>query len=62
MRLKEDINSPNSIFKKINDVFEYMSLSALIDDNIFCLHSGLGNNFSKISDLEKIKKPFKINH
>lgn len=39
-----------------------MSLAAVIDENILCIHSGLGDNFKYISDLNKIKKPVKLNH
>ena len=43
-RLGEDINDPNSCFAKINDVFEYMPLAAVIgkERKIFCCHGGIG--------------------
>ena len=50
-RLKEDINNPKSIFMKINEVFNYLSLAAIIDDNIFCLHSGIGTHLNNVSEL-----------
>ena len=61
-RLKEDISQPNSVFNKLNEVFEYFTLAAVIDKKILCLHSGIGNNFKNLKDLEKIRKPFRINH
>ena len=61
-RLGEDITLPNSVFNKLNDVFEYMSYAAIIDDKIFCVHSGIGTTLKTVSEIEKIKKPFVINH
>ncbi len=60
--MKEDINSPKSVFSNFNKLFEYLSVAAIIDDKILCLHSGIGLNFKKLDQLEKIRKPFKINH
>jgi len=31
-RLGEDINDPNSVFQKINNMFEYLPLGAVIED------------------------------
>jgi diadenosine tetraphosphatase ApaH/serine/threonine PP2A family protein phosphatase len=46
-RLGEDITDPNSIFQKINDLFEYLPLAAIINDKssnnkVFCVHAGVG--------------------
>ena len=59
-RFKEDISDPNSVFNKINEVFEYLPMAAVLNNNILCLHSGIGQSLKKISDLNKIKKPFVI--
>lgn len=60
-RLSEDISLPNSVFAKLNEVFEYMSYAAIIDDKIFCVHSGIGTTLKTISEIEKLRKPFVIN-
>lgn len=60
--LKEDINHKNSVFSKLNEVFSYLSLAAVIDKKILCIHSGIGENFSKIEELKVLKKPFIIDH
>jgi len=64
-RLGEDINDPNSVFQKINELFDMMPLGAVINDKptntkIFCVHAGFGSSISKIEDLEKIARPMKI--
>ena len=38
----EDLNDPNSIFQRINRVFEYMPLAALIEDKILAVSGGKG--------------------
>lgn len=47
-RLGEDITDPNSIFQKLNEVFEYFPLAAVINDNILCLHSGIGKSLKSV--------------
>ena len=65
-RFGENIDDPNSVFQKINDMFEYMPLGGIISDKqtqnkIFCVHAGLGTSINKIEDIEKINRPLKIN-
>jgi protein phosphatase len=43
MKFAEDINEPNSVFMKINKVFEYMPLCAVVEDKILCVHGGIGS-------------------
>lgn len=61
-RLKEEPEAPNSIYNKLNDVFENLSYAAVIAGKIFCVHSGIGVNLKKLDQIEKLKKPFVINH
>ena len=64
-RFQENIDDPNSVFQKVNDMFEYMPLGALINDKatstkIFCVHGGIGNSLNKVEDIDKISRPLKI--
>lgn len=64
-RFGENIDDPNSIYQKINDVFDWLPMAALINDKqtgnrIFCVHGGIGNSITKIEDIEKIPRPLKI--
>lgn len=61
-RIPEDITNPKSVFNKINEVFEYMSFAAIIDNKIFCVHSGIGTSVRTIEEIERLKKPFALNH
>ena len=60
--LKEDITQKNSVFAKLNEVFSYLSVAAIIDKKILCIHSGIGENLKKIDQLKSLKKPFIIDH
>ena len=65
-RLGEDINSPGSVFSKVNDMFDNLPLAAVITDKqtnnkIFCVHGGIGSTAMKIEEIEKIKRPCDIN-
>ena len=61
-RLSEDPTDPNSIFRKINRVFEYMPLAAIISNKIFCVSSGIGSTLSSLDEISKIKRPLTINY
>ena len=61
-RIGEDITNPKSVFNKLNEVFEYLSYAAVIDNKILCIHSGIGTTLKTIDEIERIKKPFTINH
>ena len=39
-KLKEDINQPNSIFNQLCNLFEYLPLAAIVNNQIFCCHNG----------------------
>ena len=65
-RLEEDIEEPDSVFNKINELFEYLPLAAIISDKgsgnkVFCVHGGIGSTALKIEDIEKIQRPVSIN-
>ena len=61
-RLNDNIDSPNSIFNKINEVFEYLPFCAILDNKIFCVSSGIGDNLGSIAEINKIQLPFKIDY
>jgi predicted nuclease of restriction endonuclease-like RecB superfamily len=45
---------------KLNNLFNYFPLGITIDQNILCVHSGIGNNIKSISDIENINRPVNI--
>ena len=62
IRLGEDWEDEESVFNWINIFFEYLPLAAIIEDQIFCLHGGIGNSLRKLQDLDKLKRPLTVVH
>jgi diadenosine tetraphosphatase ApaH/serine/threonine PP2A family protein phosphatase len=60
-RLRDDIDSP-AIFTKFNDFFDYLPLAAIINDEVLCLHGGIGSSINTLSDIEKIQRPLEVIH
>jgi len=58
--LKEKIDEPDSVFQRMNDLFEYMPLACSIGSKIFTCHGGIGSRINKFSDIENLKWPIVI--
>lgn len=41
-KLGENPEDPDSVFNKINQLFEWLPLAAVIEDNFLCVHGGIG--------------------
>jgi protein phosphatase len=61
-RLNEDSMMDDSVFSIINEFFEYLPLAAIVEDQILCLHGGIGANVNRISDIEAIERPLEVIH
>lgn len=46
-----------SIWDKFNDIFNYLPIAAIIDDQIFCVHGGITPKLNSFDDIKKIEKP-----
>jgi diadenosine tetraphosphatase ApaH/serine/threonine PP2A family protein phosphatase len=62
IRIGENSSLDDSVFASINDLFDYLPLAAVIEDQILCLHGGIGANVNKISDIECIQRPLEVVH
>ena len=64
LRLNERIDSKHSVFARINKVFEYLPLAAVVASKIFCVHSGIGDDksLSKVTQIDNIKLPYQFNY
>ena len=47
-------------FKKITNLFNIMPISALINENILCMHGGLSKDLQNIDQINKILRPTEI--
>ncbi|CRG99488.1 serine/threonine protein phosphatase 4, putative [Plasmodium relictum] len=45
-----------NVWKYCTEVFDYLSIGALIENNYFCIHGGLSPYFDKIDELKKIQR------
>ena len=61
-RLGEDPAEPDSVFNKINDLFDWLPLAAVIEDKIVCLHGGIGSTLVNIEQIEMIQRPLEVIH
>lgn len=59
-RLDENIRQENSIFMKLNALFELLPLAVIIDNKILCVHGGIGSSVSKLSDISSLKRPIQV--
>ncbi|KAF7457879.1 Serine/threonine-protein phosphatase [Cryptosporidium felis] len=48
------------IWERINDAFEFLSICAVIDDQVMCLHSGIGKSIQRVEHLLDIPKPIHV--
>lgn len=61
-RLGEEPSEPDSVFNKINELFEWLPLAAVIDDKIVCLHGGIGSTLLSLEQIEAIQRPLEVIH
>ena len=61
-RLGEEPSDPDSVFNKVNDVFDWLPLAALIDDKIVCLHGGIGSTLLNLEQIDAISRPLDVIH
>lgn len=57
IRLSEDINNINSVYQRVNRVFDCLPLAALIEEKIFVVHGGIGPNVTHVNDILDLKRP-----
>ena len=61
-RLNDESENDDSLFSLINNFFEYLPFAAIIEEQILCVHGGIGANVKKLSDIDGIPRPFDVIH
>ena len=54
MHVNEDPHYENSIFNKINDVFDQLLLASIVEDRIICLYGGIGETLKHVEDIDTL--------
>lgn len=60
-KLNDDINDENSVFMKLNNLFNFLPFGVCIDKEILCVSSGIGTKLKNLIDIENIKRPVILN-
>ena len=42
----------DSVFARINRLFEWLPLAAIVEDKILCLHGGIGSSLNYVEEIE----------
>jgi len=62
-RLYEDFKQEDqTVFHCVNEFFEYLPLAALIDNQVICLHGGIGGSLTSVEEIRALKRPLEIVH
>lgn len=48
------------IWERMNDVFEFLPVAALVDNTTLCIHGGIGDSINSLDDLRGIPKPIQV--
>jgi hypothetical protein len=61
-RLNEDPDEEDSVFNRINDLFDWLPLGAVIQNKIICLHGGIGSSVNYIEEIDHLQRPLEVIH
>ena len=50
----------DDMWERVNDVFEFLPISALVGGEILCIHGGIGDSINSLDDLRGIPKPIQV--
>ena len=57
---KQRFKNGEKIWKRFNQVFDWMPITGLSEDRILCMHGGISPELENIQDINKIKRPVDI--
>lgn len=58
--LRKFAHEGDDVWERVNDVFEFLPIAALVENAIFCIHGGIGDSIHSLSDLRGIPKPIQV--
>ena len=51
-----------NVLRYCTEIFDYLALSALIDDSVFCVHGGLSPTVSNLDEIRSIDRKQEVPH
>ena len=51
-----------NVWKSLTDLFDFLPLSALVENQIFCLHGGLSPKLENLEDIRKLERMQEVPH
>ena len=58
----ERLGEPHGVWAwtRLNALFNYLPLAALIEDRVLCMHGGIGRSISRIEQIAELQRPLKM--
>ena len=50
----------DAVWRRFNELFEWLPLAAVIEDRICCMHGGIGRSLTHISQINDLKRPLNM--
>lgn len=50
------------VWQLCTDVFDYLSLGAIVDNEVLCVHGGLSPNISTLDQIRMIDRKMEVPH
>lgn len=61
-RLGEDPQDDDSVFNRLNKLFDWLPLAAIVEEKILCIHGGIGSQLNYIAEIENLERPLQVVH
>jgi len=58
--VRKFVHDGEDVWERINDVFEFLPITALVEGAILCIHGGIGDSINSLDDLRGIPKPIQV--
>lgn len=52
--------SGERVWQRINEVFEWMPLAAIVQKKILCMHGGIGRSINRLEQIQSIMRPLRM--
>lgn len=60
LRLNENVDLDDSVYSRLNTLFECLPLAAVLENRILCVHSGIGASTANFEQVDSLQRPIDI--